>query len=219
MQEILSFLSDLEKNNNREWFEENRERYQETRSMFLSFTELLINEISVFDSEIPILNPKDCMFRIFRDVRFSKDKRPYKTNYGSFISRGGRKGGYAGYYFHVQPGESFIGGGVYMPPPEYLRAIRKEIYHNPEEYIEIKESEEFRSTFPDEFADKLKTVPKGFPKEWEYIDLIKNRSYAFGQNLPDKYLFSKDMFSNTMESFRVLYKMNRFLNRAIDNNL
>jgi len=219
MQEILSFLSDLEKNNNREWFEGNRERYEKTRGMFLSFTELLINEISVFDSEIPILNPKDCMFRIFRDIRFSKDKRPYKTNYGSFISRGGRNVGYAGYYFHIQPGESFLGGGVYMPPAEYLRAIRKEIYNNPEEYLDIRDSQEFKSTFPDEFSDKLKTAPKGFPKDWEYIDLIKNRSYAFGQDLSDKYLLSSDMFSNAIESFKVLYRMNRFLNRAIDNNL
>jgi uncharacterized protein (TIGR02453 family) len=219
MKDILNFLSELERNNNREWFDKNRETYKETRNMFLGFTEMLINEISVFDNEIPIHNPKDCMFRIFRDVRFSKDKRPYKTNYGSFISRGGRKSGYAGYYFHIQPGESFIGGGVYMPPAPQLKAIRAEIYNNPMEYMEIRDSELFKSTFPDEYADKLKTAPKGYPKDWEYIDLIRNRSYAFGHTISDKSLFSKDMFGNMIDSFKILHVMNRFLNRAIDNNL
>jgi uncharacterized protein (TIGR02453 family) len=219
MKDILSFLSDLEKNNNREWFDENRGTYQETRVRFLAFTELLINEISVFDDEITIQNPKDCMFRIFRDVRFSNDKRPYKTNYGSFIARGGRKSGYAGYYFHIQPGESFIGGGVYMPPPAQLKAIRAEIYNNPEEYIEIRDSELFKSTFPDEYADKLKTAPKGYPKDWEYIDLIRNKSYAYGHSISDKDLLSKDIFGKLIESFKTLYVMNRFLNKAIDNNI
>lgn len=219
MKEILSFLSDLEKNNNKDWFDQNRGRYQETRSKFLAFTELIINEVSVLDEEIPILNPKDCMFRIFRDVRFSKDKRPYKSNYGSFISRGGRKSGYAGYYLHIQPGQSFVGGGVYMPPPEFLKAIRTEIFNNPEEYIEIRENKKFKTTFPDEYADKLKTAPKGFPKEWEHIDLIKNKSFAFGHSITDKDILSNNFFNSAIESFKILHELNRFLNRAIDNNL
>ena len=126
MKEILGFLKDLEANNTREWFDQNRERYDLTRKKFLAVAEILIHEIRQFDEEIPVLNPKDCIFRIFRDVRFSNDKRPYKANYGSYIAKGGRKSGYAGYYIHVQPGAnsckfllraSFISSSLQFFPP------------------------------------------------------------------------------------------------------
>jgi len=176
MKEILDFLKDIEANNTREWFDLNRDRYDVTRKKFLAVTELLIHEIRQFDPEIPALNPKDCVFRIFRDVRFSNDKRPYKSNYGCFIARGGRKSGFAGYYLHMQPGECFLSGGIYMPPPEFLYAIRQEIYYHPQNYIELIENKEFKSTYTLEYFDKLKTAPKGYPKDWEHLDLIKNRN-------------------------------------------
>ena len=130
MDEILNFLKDLEANNTREWFDQNKDRYDKTRRQFLAVAEILIHEIRKFDEEIPLLNPKDCVFRIFRDVRFSKDKSPFKSNYGCFIARGGKKSGFAGYYLHIQPGECFISGGIYMPSPEHLQAIRQEIYYH-----------------------------------------------------------------------------------------
>ena len=127
MQQVFQFLQDLSENNNREWFHNNKKRYDESREKVLFITEVLINEIRKFDSEIPLLEPKDCLFRIFRDVRFSNDKRPYKTNFGSFIAKGGRKSMYAGYYFHIEPDTSFVGGGIYMPDAEHLKAIREYI--------------------------------------------------------------------------------------------
>jgi len=219
MKEILDFLNDLEKNNNREWFEQNRARYEATRNQFLVFTELLNNEIRTFDPEVPILAPKDCMFRIFRDVRFSNDKRPYKTNYGSFIARGGRKSGYAGYYLHLQPGSSFLGGGVYMPPSDRLKAIRQEIYLDPKGFMEIKDDPEFQKYLPDEYDDKLKTAPRDFPKDWEYIHLLRNKSYAYGRNLTDEEILSPSLIENVLETFKVLSRMNHFLNQAIDDHL
>ena len=170
MNEILQFLKDLDANNQRDWFEANRSRYEKTRNDFLTITAWLIDEIRKFDDEIPLLQPKDCMFRIFRDVRFSNDKRPFKTNFGSYIARGGRKSGYAGYYIHLQPGEYFLSGGVYMPSPEHLSAIRQEIYYHPDVYLGIIDKEPFRSNFNQHYFDPLKTAPKGFPKDWEHIE-------------------------------------------------
>lgn len=219
MKEILDFLKDLEANNTREWFELNRVRYDVTRKKFLSVAELLIHEIRQFDAEIQALNPKDCVFRIFRDVRFSNDKRPFKSNYGCFIARGGRKSGFAGYYLHLQPGECFLSGGIYMPPPEYLYAIRQEIYYHPQNYIELIENKEFKSTFTVEYSDKLKTAPKGYPKDWEHLDLIKNRNYAFGHRVEESELYASDFLTKAIEVFKIIYPLNRYLNKAVDENI
>ena len=144
MEKVLQFLKDLAKNNNREWFNENHQRYEESRDKFLFMTEVLISEIRKFDKEIPVMNAKDCMFRIFRDIRFSSDKRPYKTNFGSFIAKGGRKSIRPGYYFHFEPGQSFAGGGVYMPEAGPLKTIRKFIAENPYEFLETTNDKEFK---------------------------------------------------------------------------
>lgn len=218
MKEILQFLQELEENNQRDWFEANRNRYEKTRKQFLDFTAFLIDEIRKFDAEVPLLQPKDCMFRIFRDVRFSNDKRPFKTNYGSYIARGGRKSGYAGYYIHVQPGEYFVSGGVYMPPPEQLQSIRQEIFYHPDEYLKLIGSEPFKSTFNTYYFDPLKTAPKGYPKDWEHIHLIRNRSYGFGHPLTQEELLAPNFKEKAIEFYKIIYPLNLFLNRAIDEN-
>jgi len=219
MKEILGFLKDLEANNTREWFDKNREKYEHTRKKFLSVTTLLIDEIRQFDNEIPALNPRDCVFRIFRDVRFSNDKRPLKSNYGCFIARGGRKSGFAGYYLHIQPGECFISGGIYMPPPEHLNAIRQEIYYHPQNYIDLIENIGFKSTYTLDYSDKLKTAPKGYPKDWEHLELIKNRSYAFGHKVEEEELYASDFLKKAVELFIIIHPLNRYLNLAIDENI
>lgn len=219
MEEILEFLRDLEVNNSREWFEENRKRYEKTRKDFMDFTGKMINEIRKFDAELPSLNPRDCLFRIFRDVRFSLDKSPYKTNYGSYIARGGFKAGFAGYYFHISPSECFQSGGVYMPSPEHLQAIRQEIYYHPEEYLMIVNNNKFKKTYPDSYFDSLKTAPKGYPKDWEHIDLLKPRNYAFGHPIDPAELSSPDLLTNVAERFKIIYPLNQFLNSAIEDSL
>jgi len=219
MKEILEFLKDLEANNSRDWFEQNRHRYEQTRAQFITFTGMMINEIRKFDDELPLLNPKDCVFRIFRDVRFSNDKSPYKTNYGSYMARGGFKAGFAGYYFHISPGECFQSGGVYMPSPEHLHAIREEIYYRPEDYLRIVKDDNFSRMYTDEYFNSLKTAPKGYPKDWEYIELLKPRNYAFGHHIRQEELASPDLLAHLIERFKIISPLNRYLNRAIAEDL
>ncbi len=216
MEKVLHFLEELAANNNKEWFNDNRARYEESRDKILFITEVLINEIRKFDRDVPVMDPKECMFRIFRDVRFSNDKRPYKTNFGSFIANGGRKSVRAGYYFHVEPGGSFTGGGIYMPPAEHLKAVREYIAENGHEFLEIVQDENFRKILPEMYDHKLKTAPKGFPKDHEFIDLLRYQSYVFSTNL-DKNIITGDSFiEHIVEVFRELHKVNEFLNRAVD---
>ncbi len=219
MTEILDFLKDLEANNNREWFDASRDRYEKCRTRFLQFTSELIAALRLFDDEIPPLQPKDCMFRIFRDVRFSNDKRPFKTNFGSYMARGGRKSGYAGYYFHIQPGGIFLSGGVYMPPPEHLQAIRQEIWYHPEAYLAHVGNPDFKAAFTDEYFDKLRSAPKGYDKSAPHIDLVRPRSYAWGKPLEEKDLASASLLDESVAAFRLIFPVNRFLNKAIDENL
>lgn len=218
MKEILDFLKDLELNNNREWFDKNRDRYDASRKKFLAVAELLIHEIRQFDKEIASLQGKDCVFRIFRDVRFSNDKRPFKTNFGCFIARGGRKSGYSGYYLHVQPGENFVSGGIYMPPPEFLQAIREEIYYQPQSYLNLIEDPRFKEVYTQNYFEALKTAPKGYPKDWPLIDLLKPRHFAWGHPVSDSELTDPQFLNQALEWYQVIHPMNAFLNRAVDDN-
>ncbi|HCY41595.1 MAG TPA: TIGR02453 family protein [Prolixibacteraceae bacterium] len=216
MQEVLNFLSELKENNNKEWFDQNRDRYQECRKKVLFLTELIIHEVGKFDSEIGNLAAKDCVFRIFRDVRFSNDKTPYKTNMGSFIAKGGRKSFSVGYYVHIEPGASFVGGGSYCPPADALKAMRTEIFDHPEEFKQLVRSESFRKVYPEFYDDKLKTAPKGFPKDFPDIDLLKYKSFAFGSSIDDSVVASDSYVTKIVGSLKELYPVNRFLNEAIE---
>jgi len=219
MENILNFLSALKKHNNREWFNDNRKWYEESREKMLFYTEVFINEIRKFDSDIPVMDPRECLFRIFRDIRFSKDKRPYKTNMGSFIARGGRKSTRAGYYFHIEPAGSFAGGGIYMPPAEPLKAIRQAIFETPGEYLALTENKKFKKIFTEFHGEKLKTAPKGFPKDFEHISLLQPKSYAFGHQIDESVLKGEDFIKETVSVFRELSPANRFLNDALDSYL
>ena len=216
MEQVLQFLQELAENNNRDWFEANRTRYTESREKMLFLTDVLINEIRKFDPEIAPMNPKDCLFRIFRDVRFSKDKRPYKTNFGSFIAPGGRKSGHAGYYFHVEPSGSFVGGGIYMPPAGPLKAIRKHIEHHPEEFLGIINHPDFKAIFPGMMDHQLKAAPKGFAKDHPLIHLLRYKSFAFSARLNNEVLINGDFIGEAVKAYRELHKANSFLNEAID---
>jgi uncharacterized protein (TIGR02453 family) len=219
MLQVVQFLQELSENNNREWFQKNKKRYDESREKVLFITDVLINEIRKFDPEIPMLEPKDCLFRIFRDVRFSNDKRPYKTNFGSFIAKGGRKSSHAGYYFHIEPTGSFIGGGIYMPDAEHLKAIRDYIAENGEEFSDIINNPKFKKVFPEMMDDKLKTAPKGFLPDHEYIDLLRYKSFAFSSQMSQTQVLADNYIEQLVQSFRILQPVNRFLNDALENNL
>jgi len=216
MQEVLHFLSELKENNNKEWFDLNRNRYEASRKKVLFLTEMIIHEISKFDTEIGHPDPKNCVFRIFRDVRFATDKTPYKTNMGSYIAPGGRKSISAGYYIHIEPGGSFVGGGSYCPPPDALKAIRTEIFDHPEDFNHLISKNSFRKAYPEMYDDKLKTAPKGFPKDFPEIDLLKYKSFAFTSKLDDAAVTSDLYVEKIIDSLKELYPVNRFLNAALE---
>ncbi|MGQ7869033.1 DUF2461 domain-containing protein [Sunxiuqinia sp. sy24] len=216
MKALVNFLNDLRENNNREWFNDNRKRYEEAKEQMLFFTELMIQEIHKFDESIPLIDPKDCLFRIFRDVRFSHDKSPYKTHMGSFIARGGRKSELAGYYIHIEPGNSFLGGGIWRPEASVLKAIRTDIYNHPDSLKEVINDVGFKKYYPSIEGEKLKTAPKGFPKDFEDIDLLRYKSYTFGLGLDDQTVLSDNFVNTAIDAFRELSKANRYLNHALD---
>ncbi len=216
MNKVLQFLTELTENNNREWFNDNRKRYEESRDKVIFLTDVLINEIGLFDSQVLGLSPKDCVFRIFRDVRFSKDKRPYKTNFGSFICKGGRKSMNPGYYFHIEPGNCFVGGGIYMPPAEPLRTIRSYMADHAEEFLEIINESAFKKNFPEMYNDTLKTAPKGFPKDHAFISLLRYKSFIFSKGMKDSVVTSDKYVEQMVEHFKQLQALNAFLYEALE---
>lgn len=214
MENVLQFLTGLSENNTREWFNANKKAYDESRKKVMFLTEVLINEIRKFDPSIPVMDPADCLFRIFRDVRFSNDKRPYKTNFGCFIARGGRKSSYAGYYLHIEPGAAFAGGGIYMPEAENLKILREYIAENGDEFHSIVNDKQFKKVYPEMYDDKLKTAPKGFAPDHEFIDILKYKSFAFTHRLNDEEIISENFIDVIVQSFKQLSPINLYLNRA-----
>jgi len=219
MLKVIQFLNELSENNNREWFQKNKKWYDESREKVLFLTEVVINEIRKFDPDVPLLEPKDCLFRIFRDVRFSNDKSPYKTNFGSFIAKGGRKSSYAGYYFHIEPSGSFVGGGIYMPATEPLKAIRDYIAENGEEFLLLTNNKNFKKVYPEMMDDKLKTAPKGYSPDHEFINLLRYKSFAFSSQFDKSQILADNYIEKLVHSFKTLQPVNRFLNDALENNL
>ena len=211
----LEFLVALKSNNNRQWFQINKAWYEEARKDFLGFIDLLALEIRKFDPDIGQVNSRDVMFRIYRDVRFSKDKSPYKTNLGAHIVPGGRKSGLAGYYFHIEPGDYFLAGGIYMPLPDILKKVRREIYENIEDFLSIIKNQEFLYYFGDLWGEKLTHPPAGYSKEFEHIDLLKHKSYTVARQIPEEALFKKSLLEEISNGFRIMYPFIRFINFAI----
>lgn len=211
----LNFLNNLRDNNNREWFQANKSQYQEAKAEFELFINILIPRLKDVDPEIDVFHAKECTFRIFKDVRFSKDKSPYKSNFGAFIARGGRKSHFAGYYVHLEPGASFIGGGAYMPQAPQLKAIRTDIVEHVATYKKIINKPTFKTYFPEIYGEKLKTAPRGFDKTWSDIDLIRNKHYAVVHNVEDAFWFKKDTMDEIIEIFKAQLPFNRFINNTI----
>ena len=214
---ILKFLKDLAKHNDREWFEKNKPRYIEAKVGFEGMVEAVLKELQRFDDGLANLDPKKLPFRIYRDVRFSKDKRPYKTNMGAGFSPNGRLVQEPGYYLHLEPGnKSFVAGGIYMPDANNLARIRQEIDYNPEGLKKILSAKKFRSFFDgfDEF-DKLKTMPKGYAKEHPHSDWIKLKSYIFSMPLKDKEVIDKKFVSVVASACKTIKPLNDYIKHAL----
>ena len=210
----LEFLNLLKNNNNKEWFDKNRSMYVEAKANFGSFVQSLINEIIEFEPLMKGLEAKNCIFRINRDIRFSNDKSPYKTNMGAFIVRGGKQNGerYTGYYFHIEAGKSMLAGGAYMPPSQWLTSIREKIDDEPELFLEIINDPLFRKYFGQLEGEKLKKAPKGFAPDHKYLDLLKFKSYLAVHETTDKQVLDSKYFSHALAVFKAMKPLNDFLN-------
>jgi uncharacterized protein (TIGR02453 family) len=217
MDHILKFLKAVGKNNNRDWFEKNKATYLDAKSSFDDFLESLHKELMKFDDGLGNVNPRKLAFRIYRDVRFSKDKRPYKTNMGAGFSPHGKMEQEAGYYIHIEPGKSFVAGGLYMPSPENLAKIRQEIDYNAAGLLKILNNKKFKSHFPKGLDDwdKLKTMPKGYAKDHPNIDLLKNKSFVVSHQFKDTDVVNKNFVKKIAESCRLIKPLNEYLTEAI----
>ncbi len=216
MQQILTFLKLLEQNNNREWFHAHKSDYQQAKSVFEEVLEKIILNLGPVDPRIKGLKGSDAIFRIYRDTRFATDKTPYKTNFGAHLSSGGKNSGEPGYYFHIQPGESFISGGIYMPSNDKLKVIRKEIFLFPEDFLALIEEPFFVKNFTFFQDDKLKRPPLGFPADFPLIDYLKYKHYCPWVPLPDEWLDHPGLSARIVDYYSMMKPFNDFIYRALE---
>lgn len=213
---VMKFLSDLDKNNTRDWMQDNKKVYQKAKDEFSEFVSQLISGITEFDPDLTGLEPKQCTFRINRDIRFSKDKSPYKNNFGAYMSKGGKKGEGGGYYIHLQPGESFVGGGIYMPPSDKLAKIRQEIDYNPDPLLAVLADEQFKNYYGGLSGEQLKTAPKGYEKDHTNIELLRFKSFVVFRKISNDQIGSETFANNVVKGFRLLKPLKDYLSVAIE---
>lgn len=216
--QTLDFLRELVQNNNRDWFQENRKKYDDAKADLEELVSVLIREISRFQ-DLGNLQVKDCLFRINRDVRFSKNKDPYKNNMGAGIGPGGKSSGKIDYYLHIQPdGQSFLGGGMWSPTTEQLAKYRQEVDYNARELKDIIYDGDFRLYFPEIHGDALKTMPKGYPKDHPEIELLKRKQLFFMHQYSDKDVTSKDFANQIVKGVRLLKPYCDYMNYILSHS-
>lgn len=228
---IMPFLRGINENNNREWFLEHKEEYLYAKASFEEDVAKAIVRISQFDSSIAHLTPKDCTYRFYRDVRFSKDKSPYKRHLGAYISAHGKKGLHGGYYIHVQPGNCLVAFGAYWLPTNILTSCRNEIMGNNEAWVEAAENPKFIDTFglpnatqwsdeqtaPNGFGIScLKTVPKGFPKDYPRLDYLRMKDYCCWVKVDDRFFDGDQWLESFADYCQTALPMMQFVNDVID---
>lgn len=217
METILKFLKQLSKNNNKEWFDIHRKTYENSKAEFEAVVKLVIEKSIEFDNQLVGLEAKKCLFRINKDVRFSKDKSPYKLNMGASINPGGKKSMIPGYYIHIEPGNSYLAGGCYQPLPEVLAAIRQEIDYNSAELKKIIAAQDFKKYFKElSQEDKLKTAPKGYEKTHPEISLLQLKHFITIHPLKDEDVLNKNFPTYAVKVFKAMYPLNLFLRNCME---
>ncbi|MES2847616.1 MAG: DUF2461 domain-containing protein [Bacteroidota bacterium] len=212
----LKFIKDLKKNNNKPWFDANRKKYEEAKKDFVAFVDSLILSIAKFDPAVASLKAKDCIFRINRDIRFSKDKSPYKTNMGAYINPGGKKINTPGYYFHCEPGGGFAAGGLYVPEPAVLAKVRQEIDYSFDEWKKIVNDKTFKKYFPKvDGIEVLSRPPKGYSDDNPAIEFLKMKSYIVSRPLTDAQFTDKNLLKEVSKIFETMKPMIDFLNNGM----
>ena len=215
----VRFLRNLSKNNNKPWFDLHRKEYEIARKDYEDFIQSVIDTFGKSDPSIAPLIAKQCLFRINRDIRFSKNKTPYKKNFAASINRGGKKSIFAGYYFHLEPGNSFIGGGIWMPMPGETQKIRQEIDYCWPEFKKIITAKNFKTIYGEldnEPEITLVNVPKGYTKENPAAQYLKLKSWIAMQKISDTTLSSANLLKQTAAAFSAIQPLIYFLNRAIE---
>jgi uncharacterized protein (TIGR02453 family) len=217
--QTLKFLKGLKKNNNKPWFDAHRVQYEAARIDFQNFIQLLIDALGKSDPLVAGQSARTCLFRINRDVRFSKDKSPYKSNFGASIKQGGRKAPFAGYYFHLEPGLSFVGGGMWMPEAASLKNMRQEIDYNWEEFGSILSDKAFKKTYKDLYrgADvSLSTMPKGYDKDHPAAPYLRLKCFIAETRLEDEELTKATLHKKTVAAFEAIQPLLKFINKTIE---
>lgn len=212
----LGFLKKLSANNNKEWMDVHKKEYQEARDNFLELVEQVIAGLDAIGVDTSALQAKNCVFRINRDIRFSANKDPYKTNFGAAFAEGGKKMGKAGYYVHLEPGASFIGGGMWMPDTLSLKKIRQEIDYNFKDFKRIVEGKKFMDTYGNIDGERLSRPPRGYEEDNPAVDYLKLKSFTAGIRIQDKEWSDPKVIERVLADFKALKPFIDFLNQALD---
>lgn len=223
---ILNFLDNVRRNNNRQWFQANKDEYLAVRADFENAVGELINNISKFDSTISHITVKDATYRFNRDTRFSEDKSPYKRHFGAYIAAHGKKKLHGGYYVHLEPGNCMLACGSYFLPTNILTSCRNEIIANIDTWLSAVSNKTFTDLFVADAngdssgwgfgLERLKTVPKGFSRDYKYIEYLRMKDYCCWHNVPDDFFAGNTWIENAVEIFKAAKPMMDFVNSVID---
>ncbi len=216
MRPYLKFLTALAENNHKEWMDANKKWYLEAREEFIEDVVVMLKGVEAFEPAMAAYKAKDCIFRINRDVRFSANKNPYKNNFSAYFSAKGKKVEWPGYYVHVQPGASFIGGGLWMPSSDSLKKIRREIDYSGGELKRILESKEISETYSGIEGEKLKTSPRDYDADHEFIEFLKLKSFILSKPMTDQDINSGNYINVALDGFHRMKPFQDFLSRAIE---
>ncbi len=215
--EGIRFLKRLKRNNNRTWFEKHKHEYEEYLKLPLqSFIFALQPHMASFAPEFDV-SPKRSIFRIYRDIRFSKDKTPYKTHIAAhFVLRGKEKGFVgSGYYFHIEPGEVFAGGGIYMPDADQLKGIRKAIATHADEFLSILRDAGFKKRFGKIEGERLQRIPKGYDESHPMTEWLKLKQFFVGNSLAESACYKATLVETIASIYETADPLVKFLNRAV----
>ncbi len=216
--DILRFLNSIKKNNNKAWLDANRALYDTAKEQFTNEVGEILKGIITFDNSYMNLSPRDCMFRLNRDVRFSKEKHPYKTNFAAYFNPAGKKGDGAGFYIHIEPGKSFSAAGIWQPPTDHLSKIRQEIDYNLDEWRKIISDKKFKTSFPNGFSmsETLVRAPKGYDEDNPAIEFLKMKSFVATRLFTDSELQDKNFVKTLVKTFENAKPFTDFINRSMD---
>ena len=228
---IMHFLKDIAANNNRQWFQEHKAEYDAVKADFEKGVDQVISCLATFDEEVSHLTAKDCTYRFYRDIRFSPDKSPYKRHLGAYICAHGRKALRGGYYIHLQPGNCLVAVGCYWLPTNILTSCRNEIMANIDEWLKDVKNDAFVNLFgrpnegewtDDKVSKKgfgltaLKTVPKGFPKDYEHLQYLRMKDYCCWVSVPDDFFEGDGWFEQLEHICKTGKPMMDFINNVVD---